>query len=58
MICSSCKWAGHHNTIGKTDLAKDFHDRCEGDCGCQHKIGPGWVVRKGDKIPPMQTQSP
>ncbi len=58
MICSSCKWAGHHNTIGKTDLAKEFHDRCEGDCGCQHKIGLGWVVRKGDKIPPMQTQSP
>jgi len=40
MICSSCCWAGHHNTIGKTDLAKEFHEKCEGDCGCQHRTGP------------------
>lgn len=58
MICPNCKWGGHHNTIGKTDLAIEFHERCEGDCGCQHKTGPGWFVRRGAKTPLMQTQSP
>ena len=58
MICSNCAWGGHHNTIGKTDLAKEMHDGCEGDCGCQHKTGPGWFVRRGQKPTPMQTQSP
>jgi len=58
MICSKCAWAGHHNTIGKTDMAKEFHENCEGDCGCQHKTGPGWFVRRGQKPTPMQTQSP
>jgi len=44
--------------IGKTDLAKEFHEKCEGDCGCQHKTGPGWFVRRGQRPTQMQTQSP
>lgn len=49
MICDSCKWAGHNNTLGNTSLAKDMHDNCKGDCGCQHKIGPNWFIKKGKK---------
>ena len=58
MICDNCKWGGHHNTIGKTDLAKEMHEKCKGDCGCQHLTGPGWFVRKGQKPTPIQVQSP
>ena len=58
MICDSCSWAGHHNTIGKTDLAKEFHEKCKGDCGCHHKTGPGWYVKPNAKAPLMQVQSP
>ena len=58
MICKDCKVGGNFNSLGQYDKAEEIHTYCKGDCGCQHKIGPGWVVRKGEKIPPMQTQSP
>jgi hypothetical protein len=58
MICDNCKWGGHNNTLGNTGLAKEMHENCKGDCGCQHKTGPGWFVRRGVKPPTMQTQSP
>lgn len=46
MICVSCAWAGQANTLGQTTLAKEMHENCKGDCGCQHKIGPNWFIKK------------
>lgn len=58
MICEQCRWAGHHNTIGKVDMAKEFHDQCKGDCTCQHLTGPGWFIKVGQKPSQMRVQSP
>jgi hypothetical protein len=58
MICHDCMLAATYNSNEKYALAGTFHDKCEGDCGCQHKTGPGWFVRRGEKPKPMQTQSP
>ena len=57
MICSECKLAATFNASDE-EAAEDMHKKCEGDCGCQHKTGPGWFVRRGVKPPLMQTQSP
>jgi len=37
---------------------EELHGYCKGDCGCQHKTGPGWFVSRNAKAPLMQTQSP
>ena len=58
MICDPCGWAGFNNSVGKIDLAIDMHKNCKGDCGCQHKTGPGWYVKRNAKAPLMQVQSP
>ena len=58
MICTSCKVGADFNSQGNYDKSDELHDMCEGDCGCQHKTGRGWVVRAGEKPKPMQTQSP
>ena len=57
MICVDCRLAGSFNSVDVA-AAKVMHEKCEGDCGCQHKAGPGWFVKRGVKVPPMQTQSP
>ncbi len=57
MICVDCRLAGSFNSVDVA-AAKVMHDKCEGDCGCQHKTGQGWVVKKGTRIPQMQVQSP
>ena len=58
MICQDCKSAGELNSGGNYGMAASYHKHCKGDCGCQHKTGPGWFVRRGVKTPLMQTQSP
>jgi hypothetical protein len=58
MICYSCRLGGTHNTDENYTRAIECHEACEGDCGCQHKTGPGWFVKRGAKVPTMQTQSP
>jgi hypothetical protein len=60
MICPNCRKAGEENSLGHLKRATHWHDKCEyeGDCGCQHKVGPGWFVSKGSKAPLMRTQSP
>ena len=58
MICESCLWAGHKNSLGQINLAVELHQSCKGDCACQHKTGPGWFIKAGQKPKPMQTQSP
>jgi hypothetical protein len=58
MMCSDCKVAGEFNSRGQYDKAEEMHGYCKGDCACQHKTGPGWCVRKGQKATLMQTQSP
>jgi hypothetical protein len=58
MICSECKIAASYNSNGKYVFAENFHKNCGGDCGCQHKTGPGWFIKAGEKAKPMQTQSP
>ena len=58
MICDSCKVGGDFNALGNEDKADELHEGCEGDCGCQHKTGPGWYVKANAKAPLMQVQSP
>lgn len=58
MMCADCKVGGQFNSLGHYDKAEELHTYCKGGCGCQHKTGPGWFVRKGEKIPLMQIQSP
>jgi hypothetical protein len=58
MICKECKTAGDFNTVGKYHFAGAMHQKCEGDCGCHHKTGPGWFAKAGEKVKPIQTQSP
>ena len=58
MICNLCAVAGEYNTKAKYALAKAQHEECKGDCGCQHKTGPGWFVKANAKAPLMQVQSP
>jgi hypothetical protein len=58
MICDSCKVAGDFNSYNNLDKAEELHDLCEGDCGCHHKIGLGWVVKANEKAPLIQVQSP
>lgn len=58
MICSDCKVGGDFNSYGNYDKAEELHDLCKGDCPCQHKTGPGWYAKAGQKPAPMRTQSP
>ena len=58
MICQACKLAGNHNTDENYERAIERHEECEGDCGCQHKIGPAWFVKANEKAPLIQVQSP
>lgn len=58
MICYPCRLAGDHNTDENYVRALERHEECEGDCGCQHKTGPGWYVGANAKAPLMQVQSP
>lgn len=58
MICIDCRVAGDFNTAGNYDKAEELHDFCKGDCPCHHKTGHGWVVRRGEKVPPIRVQSP
>ena len=58
MICANCVMAGEYNTKQWFVLAKTTHEYCEGDCGCQHKTGQGWVKPSGSKVMLMQIQSP
>lgn len=58
MICESCRFGATFNVKEDYKAAAKFHKKCKGDCGCQHKTGPGWFVKRGVKVPPMQTQSP
>ena len=57
MICSDCQLAATFNPVDE-EAAKEMHEKCEGDCGCQHKTGPGWFVRRNEKAPLIQVQSP
>ena len=57
MICDPCIEGGEYNRLNQIKLSEAHHEQCEG-CLCQHKTGPGWVLRKGSKAPLMQTQSP
>lgn len=57
MICDPCTEGGEYNRLNQIKLSEAHHEQCEG-CVCQHKTGPGWVLRKGSKAPLMQTQSP
>jgi len=58
MICVNCQIVGDFNARGSYDKAEELHGYCKGDCPCQHKVGAGWVVRRGEKATPMQLQSP
>ena len=58
MICEDCMTAGGFNSAAEYKKAENFHDKCKGDCACQHKTGPGWYVKAGEKPTLMQTQSP
>jgi len=58
MICEDCMTAGGFNSATEYKKAENFHDKCKGDCACQHKTGPGWYVKAGAKPTLMQTQSP
>lgn len=58
MICEDCMAAGGFNSATEYKKAENFHDKCKGDCACQHKTGPGWYVKAGAKPTLMQTQSP
>lgn len=57
MICPNCKTAATLNSQNQTSQAEHKHGGCWG-CECQHKVGTGWFVRKGEVVPPMRTQSP
>jgi len=50
--------AGSFNTATEYKKAENFHDKCKGDCTCQHKTGPGWYVKQGEKAPLIRVQSP
>jgi hypothetical protein len=58
MICTDCQVGGDFNAKGNYDKAEELHGYCKGDCGCHHKTGAGWYVRKDQKPTLMQTQSP
>lgn len=58
MICQPCQEAAHHNKLQELKRAQKLHSDCEGDCGCQHRTGPGWFVKVGERAPAMRTQSP
>ena len=58
MICKMCRGAGNANSNGDIGSATVLHQQCEGDCSCQHKTGKGHVQVKGEKVKPIQTQSP
>jgi len=58
MICYYCLRGGEENTLGHYKRAANCHLKCEGDCPCQHKTGPGHIRRAGEKIEIVQTQSP
>ena len=59
MVCVKCKAAGTANSTGDTAIAIGLHAECnDKGCVCQHKTGPGWFVRPGEKAPRMLTQSP
>lgn len=59
MICQSCQNAAFWNSKNNQEtMAHQFHSECKGDCGCQHRIGRGWFVKPGEKVPAMRTQSP
>ncbi len=58
MICADCQVGGDFNAKGNYDKAEELHGYCKGNCGCQHKTGPGWYVKANAKAPLMQVQSP
>lgn len=58
MICLPCQKAAYQNSLHNLDKAQKLHTECKGDCGCQHRTGPGWYARAGEKVPAMRTQSP
>ena len=58
MICTDCTVAATFNSNGNYDKAEELHEYCKGDCGCQHKTGPGWFVKRNEKAPLIQVQSP
>ncbi len=58
MICEACQYAGDANALGYAEKADEYHDECEGDCGCRHKVGRGWVARPKGKQPVNRVQSP
>jgi hypothetical protein len=58
MICTDCKVGATFNEQGNYDKSEELHDLCRGDCGCQHRTGPGWFVKANGKATLMQTQSP
>lgn len=58
MICYYCLRGGEENHLGHHKRAANYHTKCEGDCPCQHKTGPGHIRVAGEKIEIVQTQSP
>ncbi len=58
MICYDCVKGGEENVLNHLKRAENHHNKCEGDCGCQHKVGTGWTKRADTKVPLMQIQSP
>ena len=58
MICDYCKKGGTENTKRHFKLASNYHRKCKGDCGCQHKTGPGVGSLAMAMAEPMRTQYP
>jgi len=57
-MCLDCRVAGQFNSQGHYDKAEELHGYCKGECACQHKIGLGWYIKKGQRATPMQAQYP
>lgn len=58
MICELCKSGGELNKIGQFKRANNMHKKCKGDCGCQHKTGPGTGSKDKVLMEPLRTQYP
>lgn len=58
MICHYCTSGGELNKLNQFKRAKNMHNKCKGDCNCQHKTGPEYGKRAKEFAEPMRTQYP
>ena len=58
MICNYCVSGGELNKANQFKRAANMHNKCKGDCCCQHKTGPGSGKRALEYAEPMRTQYP